>query len=344
MFFGAVSAFAQKINTEIPANSLVYALPKTSIEVSVEVKKEKYIPGPYARYAENLLSVSGVPTREETTYSIANVEMKPVVEADYEYLYSLPIGQKTTYDATFLTLSSEGLIFSLNDSEQSISKTQYLAPIKNFREFTDQLPSYPMETRKVSLFDRIKTDSGFVNVPYQQSVVDMKDPQKKAEEAAKFIFSLRERRFELVTGDVDNAFSGNSLKDALIEISRLEKEYLSLFIGKSFVETKMYKFYISPDKTFDQKTYNVCYFSTVDGVLKESTRTSSELTLDVTPSGKSKNIEGIKTGNSVTNIYYRVPETASIQLNYDSKELCGGQMQIYQMGKVLFIPYDAKLK
>lgn len=339
IFFTALSS------VHAQSNSLVYALPRTSIEVSVEIHKETYIPGPYVRYAESLLSVSDVSAREETSYSMGNIEMRPVVEADYEYIYSLPIDPKGNVNATFMSLSSEGLIFTMNDQDVKSMGANLSKPLKNFKMFPDQLPTYPMETQRVTLYDRIKTDSGFTNVPYQQSVVDMKDPQKKAEEAAKFLFSLRQRRFELITGDVDNAFSGSSLKDALDEINRLEREYLSLFLGKSIVESRVYKFYVSPDKAANEKTYNVFDFSESDGVLSEASRTSTAVTLNVTPTGKINRVEGGGGSSSKSsNIFYRVPETANIQLMLGSKEACSGKMHIYQMGKEFSIPYDAKLK
>jgi hypothetical protein len=143
---------------------------------------------------------------------------------------------------------------------------------------------------------------------------------------------------------VDHAFGGSSLKDALKEINRLEKEYLSLFIGKHFVESRVYTFYVSPEKTLDKKSYPVFYFSESDGALSESTRTSTPVSLNIIPSGKINYIEGVKTRARIGNIYYRIPETVTAQLLYGSKEVCSGKMQIYQMGKELVLPSDAKIK
>jgi hypothetical protein len=334
---------AQRIEKEIPENSLIYALPKTVIEVSVEVRKDKYVPGPYIRFAATHLSVDNVSSREEVTHSIGKISMKPIVEADYDYLYSLPIGEKTSTDASFLSLSSEGLIFAMNGQKETIGNLSPLAP-KNHAFYPDQLPSSPMETQRDFLIERVKTDSGFVNTPYHQSIVEKRDTQSKAEEAAKFIFALRQRRFELITGDVDHAFNGSSMKDALQEIARLEKEYLSLFLGKHFVETQVYKFYVTPDKVLGSKSYAVFYFSESDGVLSESARASAPFMLNVIPSGKINSIEGVKTKIKLGGIFYRIPETANIQLVYDSQEICNVRMHIYQMGKELILPSDVKIK
>jgi hypothetical protein len=343
MFLSYVQVFAQRLYKEIPENSIVYVLPKTSIEISVEVLKDKYVPGPYVRYAEEQLSIENVPAREDVSYRIGKISMKPIVEADYEYMYSLPIGEKTLLDVSFLNLSSEGLIFLLNEPKEALVNYTSTIP-KNYQLYPDRLPSSPLATQTEFVMERIKTDSGFISIPFQQSIVEKKDIQSKAEEAAKFLFNLRQRRFELVTGDVDHAFSGSSLKDALDEISRLEKEYLSLFTGKHFVENKVYKFYVLPEKAVDKKSYPVFHFSEADGVLSEATRISTSFTLNVAPLGKINYVEGVKSRIKVANIYYRIPETADVQLLQDSKEVCNGRMHIYQMGKELVLPYDAKIK
>jgi hypothetical protein len=343
LFLSSVQVFAQRVNREIPDNSVIYALPKTNIEISVEVLKDRYIPGPYVRYAEEQLSVSNVSAREDVSYRIGKISMRPVIEADYEYMYSLPIGEKTMIDASFLALSSEGLIFALNEPKEYM--VDYVSSIsKNYQIYPDRLPSSPLSTQKEFMMERIKTDSGFINIPFQQSIVEKKDIQSKAEEAAKFLFNLRQRRFELVTGDVDHAFSGSSLKDALDEINRLEKEYLSLFLGKHFVESRIHKFYVSPEKAIDEKSYPVFYFSEADGVLTEATRISTYFTLNVVPLGKINFVEGVKTRVKIANVYYRIPEIADVQLLQGSKEVCSGRMQIYQLGKELTLPFDAKVK
>ena len=345
--FMAVSGSTQKLSSHstVPSGSMVYALPATTVEVEVEIVREAFIPGPYAEYAEAYMSISDVPRREGVHYAIRNVALRPVITADYEALYALSTVGKSV-NASLIALSSEGLIFTGNDIETLKTSIDVGAPIKNYQYFPDRLPSSPLETRRTSMYDRVKTDSGFIHVPYQQSIINEKDPEHKAEEAAKFIYSLRKRRFELITGDVDNAFAGNSLKEALGEIRRLESEYMSLFCGKSSITTSIYKFYVTPEKTKNKASYNVFRFSETDGVSDESLRGSKTITLDVTPLNRTRYVESINTesASKVANLYYRVPETATIQLMEGGKELCRGTMPVYQIGKEFAIPADALFK
>jgi hypothetical protein len=343
--FLSVQIFGQRIDREVPGNSLVYALPRTNIEISVEIIRDKYIPGPYVRYADEHLSIQDVSAREETSYSIGTVSMKQMIEADYEYMYALPVPEKSTLDASFLALSSEGLIFSLHDPTE-IMVDFVSTSFENYQLYPDRLPSSPLDSQKEFIMERVQTDSGFVSIPVQQNIVEKKDDYSKAKEASNFIFSLRKRRFELITGDVENAFSGSSLKDALQEINRLEKEYLSLFIGKHFVENRVFRFYVCPDNTelMSTKAYPVFHFSKFEGVLPEATRTTEPFVLNITPSGKINYVEGIENKTKMANIYYRIPETVTVQLQYGKEEVCSGRMQIYQMGKEFVLPFDVKLK
>ena len=338
-FVCAIGVSAQQISAEIPENALVYALPQTTIEISVEVVKDCYLPGPYAKFAELYLSIENTGEREETSYSVGKVSIKPFIEADYNSLYAL---SGTKDETQFLTLSSQGLIFALNEPDEVLIDLSSVR--KNYQHYPDQLPTSPMTVQNETIFDRIKTDSGYISVPYQESIVNKKDIQSKAEEAAKFLFALRRRRFELITGDVEHAFNGSSLKDAVQEINRLESEYLSLFIGKHFTESREYKFYVTPESARDKKAYLVFHFSESEGILSETSRTSTPFMLNVEPKGKIDRIEGIKSRTKVANIYYRVPETAFIQLMRGSKELCSGMIHVYQMGKEFMIPSNTKTK
>ncbi|MDR2562523.1 MAG: DUF4831 family protein [Prevotellaceae bacterium] len=345
--FMTICGMGQKLSSSsaVPSGAMVYALPSTTIEVEVEIVREAFIPGPYAEYADAYLSIADVPRREGTNYSIQNVSIRPLITADYEAMYAVPTAGKTVQTG-IMTLSSEGLIFAGSEAENLKTSIDVGTPIKNFQYFTDRLPSSPLETKRTSMYDRVKTDSGFIHVPYQQSIINEKDPEHKAEEASKFIYALRKRRFELITGDVDNAFAGSSLKDAINEIRRLENEYLSLFCGKSSITTRVYKFYVVPEKTKNKASYNVFRFSESEGVSDENLRGTRAITLEVIPLNRTRFVDGINTegGSKVATLYYRVPETANIQLMDGGKELCRGTVPVYQIGKEFGIPADALFK
>lgn len=70
------------------------------------------------------------------------------------------------------------------------------------------------------------------------------DLESCAAAAAEQIFTLRTARLELITAELGDGVYGAGLESALNEISRLEKEYSELFLGKRSVSTITYRYYI----------------------------------------------------------------------------------------------------
>ncbi len=62
--------------------------------------------------------------------------------------------------------------------------------------------------------------------------------------AAEQIFALRTARLELITAELGDGVYGAGLESALNEISRLEKEYTELFLGKRSISTVSYRYYV----------------------------------------------------------------------------------------------------
>ena len=62
-------------------------------------------------------------------------------------------------------------------------------------------PNY--EERSETMYKTLVTDTSFVRVPVQRTVVEQKSFAMKAEEAADFLLELRARRFEMLTGEYE---------------------------------------------------------------------------------------------------------------------------------------------
>ena len=91
-----------------PKGTLAYCLPSTVVTLEVEAVQEKFYAGPYAKYAEKYLGMK-VRQKDETTYQLTQIRMVPYVEADMSKRFSLFV-EKGTVDASFLKLSSSGLV------------------------------------------------------------------------------------------------------------------------------------------------------------------------------------------------------------------------------------------
>ena len=83
--------------------------------------------------------------------------------------------------------------------------------------------------------------------------------EEQAAATAKMIFSLRQHRLELITGETGENVFGAGLKAALDEIARIEKECLDMFYGATTVSEEVHTFNVvlTPEKM----EYVVCRFS-----------------------------------------------------------------------------------
>ena len=83
--------------------------------------------------------------------------------------------------------------------------------------------------------------------------------EEQAAATAKMIFSLRQHRLELITGETGENVFGAGLKAALDEIARIEKECLDMFYGAITVSEEVHTFNVvlTPEKM----EYVVCRFS-----------------------------------------------------------------------------------
>ena len=69
--------------------------------------------------------------------------------------------------------------------------------------------------------------------PYNEESLMAANTAKKAESVAKQIYRIREARLALVSGEADHLpQDGSSMKQALAELQRMEKQLTELFVGK----------------------------------------------------------------------------------------------------------------
>ena len=212
-----------------PVGFLTYSLPSTTISLDVEAVQEKFYAGPYARYAEKYLGIKARQT-DETTFQITQIRMVPLLEADQSRRYTVNV-KKGTIDATFLKLSASGLV-SFSDANFG-DESVWRFPTRTQGDFSDKGVSSNLTSEATTLYRNSKTESAYSRVAVQQSMVVEKSLEQKAAETAEMILKLRQQRLQIVTGDTDATYSGEAMGAAIEEITRLEKEYMTLFIGYS---------------------------------------------------------------------------------------------------------------
>ena len=159
---------------------------------------------------------------------------------------------------------------------------------------------------------------------------------------ANLIFTLRQKRIDILTGDTDVTYSGEAMSAVLDEITRLEQEYLSLFIGKSVKQPQTLVFDVVPSAANNKQMYIAFRISDNQGLLPANNVGGRPIVLELVADGE--NIQNVSaaeaTANSKGRIVYRKPVTVIARVLDGQNILMQGRVPVYQFGKVLSFPVD----
>lgn len=122
----------------------------------------------------------------------------------------------------------------------------------------------------------------FSSVPLLKSAVGHKSVETAAAAAADQIMDIRQKRYQILTGDTDMSLSGESLRLTLEEFSRQEDELLKLFLGYSLAQPIEGEFVVIPVKDNDTGIY-VAFRISESGILPAGHLEGRMVTLEVVP-------------------------------------------------------------
>ncbi len=334
----------------LSTHGLVYSLPRNVVGVKVQSVKTTVTPGPYSRFAQKYLGIADVPLKKTEEWRVSNVELSSVLETDPKALFAISAPKGSKVD--FLKICNTGLIIPVSGFGVNSLNISSLNPIENNSKvvFLDMSTSPFIAAEKNTFYSKVKKDSIFVRVPIQKDMIVEKNLEEKARDAADFIFLLRKRRSDFISVDADHNLNGEGLRIALDEINRLEQEYLSLFIGKSFTETAEHQFEFIPNEANGESTI-IFRLSNSKGVLNPSDLSGTPFLLKsiIEPLPDAYNtffqslaLEKDKPVKEV--IYYRVPVTATFSISDGKSELVSRRLSIYQYGKLIRMPLNLVVK
>lgn len=329
--------------SKLDTRGLIYTVPRTVLSIKVEATKRVVIPGPFCKFALKYLGIADAPQQRVEEWRLTGIDVISGNEPDPSTLFVVSPGENIRID--FLKLSKSGLIIPINGiqtfstPQNSLSKT-----VDEGVWFTDLSVDPFIGAQKTSFFSKVQQDTGFVKVPVQKEIIVEKNLEEKAREAAEFIFSIRKRRSEFLSVDADHNLNGEGLKIAFDELYRLENEYLSLFIGKSYSANSSHFFEYLP---IDSKgeTSIIFRFSTGKGVLSSADLSGNPILLKLEPEKVSDSYsqffasisqEKDKPLNDV--VYYRMPLNCNLRITDGKADIYQKRLTIYQYGPIVPMP------
>jgi hypothetical protein len=327
--------------TTLKEGSIVYGLPRTVFTVNVEMERIIEKPGPYARYAADLLGLTDAIQSETELWSLMGMTVKTDEEPDPSEFYV--IESNTLFQTNVLSLKKSGLILDLNPND--LASDVLRADINGFdsREltFTDLGSDEYFRVQRDTAFRRISVDTAFIRIPYIVEKKKMLTPDQLAERAARRLMEMRDGKHMILTGET-NVFPQNEA--AINEMNRLEKEYTELFTGKTWKEKRTYSYQIIPVREQANEPIVLFRFSELTGPVAAAESAGTPVNIEFIPEQKLKDLSLIVKPEPESDVpvydklYYRVPDMVNVKISSGSDDLYSSRRLIFQFGRVIQLP------
>ncbi|HOU02047.1 MAG: DUF4831 family protein [Bacteroidales bacterium] len=323
------------------SGSLIYALPMTVFTVSVQMERTIELPGPYAKYAGELLGLTDVIMQEDEHWEIKDITVSSHEEVDPSEFYV--IESSTLQQTNALALKKSGLIMDLNPGLNvpvvagSAGKE---FNINDFRSFDLGADEY-FRVNTDTAYKRARVDGQFIRIPYVVEKNTRLTSGELAQRAAKRLMELREGKLMVLTGEA-NVYPQDA--SSINELNRLEKEYTDLFTGKIITQTRSFNYQVIPTPEMSGRQVRLFNFSEVTGPESESTSNGIPVMMEMNPEKKTKDVTIISSQKGDTGkvlpdkLYYRIPDVADLRIKIGDDVLYNSRRLVYQFGQIVQLP------
>ncbi len=320
-----------------PEGYITYALPSTTIALEVEAVQETFHAGPYARFAEKYLGIKPR-MKDETSVRLTELKMIPFVEADQACRYALKAA-KTGLNPSIFKLSSAGLV-SFADARFA-DESVWRFPVETQGDFSGKGVSSNLTSESTTLYRNEKKESAYNKVSVQQNMVVEKTVEQKAAETARTILQIRDQRLRIVTGDTDATYSGEAMGAAIGELTRLEEEYMTLFVGYSDYQTQKVRFDVIPENGRENQMYIAFRISDANGLVPADEMSGKPVVMEIVPQAIEQ--PEVKKELKGEFIRYRIPAICTVKLKNGTDLLLQARIPVYQLGQESSIPASVVL-
>lgn len=310
---------------------IAYALPRTGIKLHIEAIREKFEPGPYAAYAEQLLGIKDAQTRPSTKWTISEVKIKTFSEPDPDQVHKA-LGE----GAFLISLAANGCIAGINTAN-----TEALPEI-NMSNKTAQKPD-----REDNFSFDYFSDTPFV-IPGDSSNnfrPTMVSTEQKAAEAARRILNARMNQYDLAALRIDGEYpDGKAYEVSLKELKRTEQNYITLFVGRTTYKKESYSIDYIPGLK-DKNPAVAFRISDENGVVPASDLSGKPVMIEFeTVAGLADQYTGKAASDNPdagsSGVYYRMPGVANVKVSYEMNTLATARETIAQFGVVAPLPEE----
>ena len=316
---------------------LLYSLPQTVLDVTVEADETEILPGPYRQYAAKYLGIQNVPSKPEYSWTLTRVKVSMHMETDPDFIFAAQGAFQPDVFPGLVKLIKDSMILDLSRNPNKYVTYNNVPEKTPEPYFTDLSIKRNFEAEKNVEVSLVMPDSSSASRLANRKALREKTPEQKAEEAANFLIKLKKRRFKMVSGLNDSTPQGEAMAAALQEMARLEEAYLSLFTGKKTIYHHQLSYHYTP--AIGKKTDRIVLFRFADneGFLDALETRGKPVLFDLAGTSKTKGLEQSASFAHLDDnmILYRIPDLVNVKLIYGEHILSEALMPVFQSGALV---------
>ncbi len=302
--------FNKGIMVSVPATEnapgLTYTLPKTGLRFKIAAEKTVKKRGDFYLYSERYLGLKDVITEDGEQWRIKRIDVEPFGLANPRETFEILAGSSAS--TPLIHLSEDGVLLSVN--------TQTLTPI---------------ETLQKSMSPQGKPKE----VPYTEEMLLANSSAKMAQEAATYIYRLRESRTALLSADLNTLPpDGEAYAMSLERIDALEEQFLSLFKGQetSTCVTEVIEFI--PEVVKDKDV--LFRFSSFNGLVDKDDLSGSPIFISM--KAAVSDTSSSSAPSDAAGIYYKRPALVTVKIFEGNAEVLSQDIPMGQFGSLQVLP------
>lgn len=311
----ALGAGAQNVQ-KLTANKtneygLIYALPLTGIDLTIEAEKTVKQPGEFFRYAKKYLGIE--PIKEPSTvYTVksAVITSHGIADQEERYLVQFKSGQ-----TPFIVIDDHDFPMAVNTEARPVDS-----------------PELP-EAREA---EPTVLETAAARQAMTEEMLKSPSSAKRAELAAARIFEIRQTRSDIISGNADQMpGDGQAMKLALDNLAAQEAALTAMFAGTTQTSTQVRTYTVMPPE--QNKKMVVARLSVTDGRVNADNLTGDPIYLDISVKQRGelpKNDKGEPKKFPKGGLAYRVPGTAGVTAEFDGRQLDSRDLDVAQYGVV----------
>lgn len=290
---------------------IVYSLPKTVLDITIETETTVKEPGEFYKYAKKYLNENNPIDKRSVKTVIKNVYVTPRGIADPEERYVVTFKPG---NSPYLLINNENLPLAVN-TEKTLNNNNPELPTAQQAEPT------PLQT------DAAKQ-------VISEEMLQSQSTAKKAELAAAQIYSLRQYRTDLLTGQSESMPpDGNALQIVLDNINAQEAALTAMFAGTTQVSTDVKTITYAPNEEVTDEL--LTRISAAEGIVDKDDLSGAPMTITVKVIQKGEMPVNEK-GNTLpfpkNGFAYRIPGKIEVTLDCDNDVIFNSQFETSQFG------------